>query len=288
MSIDVEADVKAGLSLTLGRLQVSVDNLTKATHLEKEQRRLAQFPRQLPLFLPFGANTMLDFLGPQAGRFWQVRLLGVVSLNAGNTGFSTFPTNATPIQASNTFAGAGAGSVSLPNGSNITGFTIQMAPAAATVSGVATVTNVAGGTMSYEIVDQTGGGETLTINFPNPLPAASAGVAPTVNVPALVGGGAYSITVYGTTSGTSSPLITAYAGQNVAAPAPGILPAGQARWQFTAVPSWENFSGDQFRINQNEHLLVGCTAVPAGFNGMVVAVINDIKVDAGESITIGG
>lgn len=100
-------------------------------------------------------------------------------------------------QASNTFSAAASGSVGLSNGDQITGFVVSF-QSGTSVSGVITVTNVAGGTMSYSITVPAGGGQ-FSFLFPNPIPAASAVVAPTVNVPAMATGPAYSVDVYGQT-----------------------------------------------------------------------------------------
>lgn len=295
MSIEADIDLAGSLSIGLGKIQASVDKLSGKLERE-EQLRLSAYPRQLPFFQVLTsaspASGLIDLDGPRMGREWEVRIISAVAMPAANNAFSTFPTSATTtgVQASATFAATAAGSVSLPNGVPITGFTIQMAPASATVAGVATVTNVAGGTMSYEIVDQTGGGESLTVNFPNPLPTTGPGVAATVNVPALATGGAGSIVIYGVTTVAAipSPIVTFYEGQLVASPAAGILPAGQVRWQFNVVPAFENFSADQFIIHQNTHLIIGATGIPAGTNLYVMGVINDIPKGRSSVVTLGG
>ncbi len=142
-------------------------------------------------------------------------------------------------QASNTFSAAAAGSVALPtNGEYITGFDVNFLSASpSAVSGIITVTNVAGGTISYEIGVGTGGaGTDLSIRYPFPLPASGTGVAPTVNVPAMTGGPAYSIAVYGqtVTAATSAHNMTiSSAAPTGTAPATGVgtyvVPAGATR-----------------------------------------------------------
>lgn len=285
MSIDADVDFKASVSLGLGKIETAVATVDKRM---KDQLRLSQFPRQLPLFLPFTTNIIQDMgqgQGPADGRLWQVRLAGVVALNSTNNAFSTFPSAGTGTSVSNTFAAAAAGSVSLPAGASISGFTVDLQAGTAT-DYVVTVTNAVGGTMSFN-VQGAAGGTTFTQTFNPPIPALTPGSQITVNVPAQAGGPAYSIEANGVTGATTSPLVTFYAGQNVASPGTGMLPAGQIRWQMTTVPSWENFSADQFRIGKNEHLLVGVTGITAGTTLMVITVINDIRMDAGESVTIG-
>lgn len=177
MSLDADIDLAGRLSLSLGRLEAKVEKLDRKM---TEQARLAQYPRQLPLFQTFTAAGFYDAGGPQMGRFWQVRLFGVTGL-------------ATP--------------------------------------GLATW--VVGGT---------------------------------------------------------PPIVTLYEGQlsQSVENAAGILAPTQVRWQFNTLPGWENFSGDQCRINQNQHLIIGVTNVPATTQLNVVVVINDIPIDAGEAVVLGG
>lgn len=89
--------------------------------------------------------------------------------------------------------------------------------------------------------------------------------------------------------GGTPPVITLYEGQNVTSTqlAAGILTPTQVRWQLNALPGWENFSGDQCRINQNQHLIIGVANVPATTLLTVVVVVNDIRMDAGEAVAVG-
>lgn len=99
-------------------------------------------------------------------------------------------------QVSSVFAAAAAGSAALAAGESITGFTLNFQGIAAATNMDVTVTNVFGGTMTYRIVNPILGKD-LHIVFPDPIPAATGLVAPTVNVPATVGGPAGSVTAYG-------------------------------------------------------------------------------------------
>lgn len=99
-------------------------------------------------------------------------------------------------QASAVFAAAAAGSAALQAGESITGFTLNFQGAAAATNMDVTITNVLGGTITYRIVNPVLGKD-LHILFPDPIPAATGLVAPTVTVPATVGGPAGSVTVYG-------------------------------------------------------------------------------------------
>lgn len=292
MSLDADIDLAGTLSISLGKIQASVDTLTGKMERE-EQRRLSEYPRQIPFFqiltsaLP--ASGLIDLDGPRMGREWEVRIISAIAMPAANNAFSTFPTAAGVVQASATFAAAAAGSVSLPNGASITGFDLIMVNGvAASLNALATVTNVVSGPLNYEIIEQPASGETLSVRYPNPIPTTSAGVAATVNVPAIVGGTAYSLTVYGVTPAVASPIITFYEGQLVGSPAAGILPAGQVRWQFNVIPAFENFSADQFLIHQNTHLIIGATGIPAGVSLYVQGVINDIPKSRLGVVSVGG
>lgn len=282
MSID--ADFSASLSLSLGKLSASIDTLNRRDAL-REQHRLSAFPRQIGFFNQMTSlipsNGFVDLDGPRSGRYWEIRLLGVTALSG--SAFTALPSSA-GVQASNTFAGAASGSVALAAGASLTGFDINF-QSGTSVSGVVTVTNALGGTLSYAITVPAGGG-TFSQTFNPPLPPLTAGSQITVNVPAMVGGPAYSISVNGVTT-TAAPVVTFSAGQIAGALAPGVLPPGQARWQFTTVPSWENFSADQLLLHFGEKLIVGATGIPAGLSITPVAVINDIPVDRGTAVAIG-
>jgi hypothetical protein len=106
---------------------------------------------------------------------------------------------AAPTEASATGAAAAAGSAALPAGATITGWeAIFQAPAAA-VAGQITVTNVQGGTLTYDVQQELNLPTTIGDQYPgNGLPASSGGVGPTVNIPAMVSGGAWSLEVRGT------------------------------------------------------------------------------------------
>lgn len=99
-------------------------------------------------------------------------------------------------QASNAFAAAGTGVAALSNGDSVTGITINMQAVAAATTVDVTVTNVQGGTMTFRI-EATVPGSTITILFPEPIPALNGGVAPTVTFPGAAGTPAGSVVIYG-------------------------------------------------------------------------------------------
>jgi hypothetical protein len=110
---------------------------------------------------------------------------------------------------SGTFSAAAAGNIALPAGASITGFDVTVAPAAATVSGLVTVTGLSTLNMNYELSETTAG-TTLSVRFPGPITAANSSTQPQVNVPAITGGAAYAISVYGiTAASTAAPAADA-------------------------------------------------------------------------------
>lgn len=156
-----------------------------------------------------GANpdNRSDTLGPAPGMIWAVNRLAV----SGN-GYATAGTTVTNNQISNVFAAGAAGSLALPVlGQAITGFSVNFQAPVGAVNYDIAITNVAGGGIDYRGTLPAGVGNDLVVNFPNPLPASSAAVAPTVTVPVIAGGPAYSITVFGqVTTGTAADTYAVY------------------------------------------------------------------------------
>ena len=104
-----------------------------------------------------------------------------------------------PVQANTTGAAAAAGSASLPVGADITGFEVVFEAPSAAVAGQITVTNIQGGTLTYDVQQELNQGVTVSDRYPGGgIPASAAGSAITVNVPAMVSGGAWSLVITGT------------------------------------------------------------------------------------------
>lgn len=118
-----------------------------------------------------------------------------------------------PEELSVAVAAAAAGALTLTGFLSVSEIIVE--PAAAWPAGVnqVTVTNLTGGTQTYDL--QGGTANPLVVSFPNPV--ATTGT-PVVSVPAIVGGPAYTIGAVGTISG-GSPA----SGNSVA----NILDAGQ-------------------------------------------------------------
>lgn len=101
--------------------------------------------------------------------------------------------------ASAAFAAAAAGSASLAATDSLTGFDVTVVDPAGQVAAAVTVSNVAGGPYTYDLMEAASGPSRLSITYPRPL--APAGGAPTVAIAAAVGGGAGHIDVYGQAAG---------------------------------------------------------------------------------------
>lgn len=159
----------------------------------------------------------------------------------------------------NTYAAAAGGNTGIAQGASMTGFDITTGPVAAAVSGVVTVLNLQGGTLSYELVEQVTG-TTLSVRFPNPIPASSAGVFPQVAMPAIGSGGVSAVNVYGltaaTAAGSTAPL-TLVAGTASGATAPtqgpgvAVIPANKGsvvNLRGNSLTIWGGNPGDQVTV----------------------------------------
>lgn len=93
-----------------------------------------------------------------------------------------------------------ANSVSLPAVADKTnyllGFIVTATNPAAAASGIVTVTGL-GTTLSFQLTESTTQGSQLKVVFPEPLPASAVNTAITVAVPAITGGGATAVAVFG-------------------------------------------------------------------------------------------
>lgn len=102
-------------------------------------------------------------------------------------------------QVTSAFAATGNGTAALGAGDSITGFVLNLQAVGAAAQVDVTVTNVLGGTQTYRITCPTTGA-VVPINFPDPIPAATGLVAPTVNFPGAAGTPAGSIVAFGRSS----------------------------------------------------------------------------------------
>lgn len=208
---------QAELGLTIGRLADKVAAL-KGSH---DAQRVA-WQELHPFDLPFSAASQSaaagqtltsETWGPRTGWAWDVRRVTIQGLNGPSGGVTTVSTAAGAIA-------AGAGTAALGNGVSATGFTLSFS-AAPSLTGTAVLSNVTGGPYTFNI--PSGQTSPYTVNFPQPITAASAGVAPTLTIAGL-GTGAGTIVLYGTSTTAIVPgdVVTVFKAP-VAAPA-GAVP----------------------------------------------------------------
>lgn len=76
----------------------------------------------------------------------------------------------------------------------------------------------------------------------------------------------------------NATIVTWYVGQRMTGPAPGMLPASMARWQFASTPAFEDFGPDMIKIVPGEHLIAGLTEVPALTVLSLTAIIHDLPM----------
>lgn len=129
-----------------------------------------------------GVATVVRFGGPASGRVWDIRQLVMAGSDDRTSGGN----------GSTVGVAAAGGTLTVPAGAALAGFTINIGPAAAAVTGVVTVTGSASGTLSYQLSDGTNGGS-LTVNYTPPLQPAAPGTSIVITVPAIATGGAYTI-----------------------------------------------------------------------------------------------
>ena len=117
-----------------------------------------------------------------------------------NGAYPTFPQGSAPVTISTTGT-VGAISVVLPGAVNrltsLCGFVITSGGTTTAVVGVATVTGVVSGTMSFEYVAVSSGQGLLGVAFPQCLPAATASAGISVTSPAGGTGTVGAVTAWG-------------------------------------------------------------------------------------------
>lgn len=197
----VEIGWETQLIAQIGGLAQAVGGLRKSS----DDMRVA-WQELHPFDLPFASSSQStaagqtltnETWGPRTGWAWDVRRVTVQGLNGPSGGVATSGTGA---------VAAGAGSATLPAGSSVTGFTLTFS-AAMSVAGTATLSNVAGGSIVYDI--PSGQLAPYVITLPQPLPASSGAAIPTLTV-AGGGTGAGHIILSGTTPTVAADVVTVY------------------------------------------------------------------------------
>lgn len=251
-------------------LTVKLGDLTQ--ELTADRRARMERPRAIrhPAFASGLADAngdpiVLKLGGPAAGREWAVRRLKLSDVTT-STGSAT--------AASGTFAAGAAGTESIGQGNALTGFDITTLPVATATSTTVTVLGLAAGTLSYELAMPTGGG-TLSIRFPNPLPALDTLHFPQVSVPAVTSGAAYAVTVYGV---TDTPTAKWYVGN------PGAYSSTNEVWNASGLPSQEKFGSDQITIQPLDQLFAVVTGLMPSDTVIARADVLDYPVGTGHLV----
>jgi hypothetical protein len=156
--------------------------------------------------LPTGTLAVRSGLIPAAGQNpltfdWHVPFAAVaVNVISG----STAAVAGAPTVVEADFAAGASAAASLPAGYSMTGFTITSAAPAAEVSGTVVVNGLTGANQNYTFNQTVAAGGLLQENFPQALGPFTSGSTPTVTVPAISGGAAGHIVVFGTSPGSAA------------------------------------------------------------------------------------
>lgn len=195
------ADIATGSEV---RSAVQSGTDTILTRLDRDTRHHGNRIRIPQSYSPNPAATgswVLDFGSPSGGDLWWIVEVLVTAADDRTTPGGT-------VTATATGAAAAAGSAALPAGATITGFDLFYQTPALAGNSQVTVTNVAGGTLTYDVSQLVAStGLQLSIRYSGTGIAASTSAAqPTVNVPAEASGGAWSLNVFGTTAPPTAAL----------------------------------------------------------------------------------
>lgn len=196
-----ELQLQAALGVQIGALADSIAGLSR-------QRDSMHVPWQElhPFDLPFASSSQStaagqtltsETWGPRTGWVWDVRRVTVQGLNGASSSATATGTGTIT---------AGAGSATLPAGDSVTGFTLSFSAAPST-TGTAVLSNVAGGSLTFDI--PSGQTSPYTVNFPNPIPASSGAAIPTLTITGL-GTGAGAIVLTGLGGSTAADQVTVY------------------------------------------------------------------------------
>ncbi|MFC8719748.1 hypothetical protein [Kitasatospora sp. NPDC057198] len=203
-------------------------------------------------------TAVFDLGAPAVGRQWSVRrLLLVDNTNPGGTITGGIPTAKTL-----SFAAGAAGLVGLDQGAVMTGFDIATAPVGAAVSGPVTVQSLAtiSSVLTYQLSCPVAGGLPLSVRFPQGIPAYDSTSFPQVSVPAIAGGPAYSVTLFGYSRATGSTPGTGwwYIG------APAAYAPQNAAVRIPSLPHTEDFGGEQVCVIPRDRLFAVVTGATPG------------------------
>lgn len=206
--IGLDLEVMAQLGAQVGRLTASLD---RADQREAARLRRAAMNENQPISTPAFSFTSTQGLvtttnpgfcpqawGPNTGYFWAIQRITVAGLIAASAGAADGNVG--------TITAATAGNVSLPNATDLlTGFDIHLSTVGSAAMTV-TLSNVTGGPYIYTILT---GGSSLTITYPQPIPASGGAPKLAWSATAAAVGNA---SIYGLTAASAQDVLSIYKG----------------------------------------------------------------------------
>lgn len=187
-------------------------------------------------------------------------------------------------------AAAAAGSLTV-SASYVTGFRID--PAAAWPAGTnqVTITNLNGGTQTYDLPGGTS--NPLIVNYPQPVPAPFG--VPVISVPAITGGPAYTINATGTElgNGVINSAVDIFYGQPPLTAVPG-SPFGPdlyaaIRTNLGPLPVHIEFPRRTYAIKPEQQLWAEFRQIPsAGTSCVLLATVEEWNVEDFEAMSTNG
>lgn len=255
---EVSPELEAWFNAVL-RIGDDVGQMAASSRQRNRRVMLPMVPVYGNAYVANNGTAVVDMGTPVAGKLWEIRGLAIV--DASNPGGVTG--GGVNVAVSATGAAGAAGSVALPAGAQVTGYDVDFQAPAAAVSTNVTVTNLStangsSGTLNASMTIPTTGLVNLPRAFPNPLNPATAAAQPTLNVPIIASGPAYSMTIYGTTAVTGATPGSGFWYTGI----PSVYGPQNARWTIPGLPTIDTKGGQHITVPHGEHLfavLTGCT-----------------------------
>lgn len=291
----------AKFNLSLDSLNTKLDK-----QLRQEQFRLSQLPNGITLARLSqlqGSTDIQDFGGPQPGRTWSVRLLAAFQ--------SPFTSYATDLPTRNIGAVPAAGSDPAPftavANSILETVDLTLTTSAAVANRQVTLIIDDGVNVVYRLNASAVQTATQTVEYTFAAGMQESAIRNGVlahGLPTMMIGGGWRVRIVTTglqagdqwsamtvafrqqTGSGGAATVTWYVGQNMVGVANGQLPATMARWQFTLIPGFQNFSSDIIKILPGERLLAGITNGGGGNSIALIASINDQPLYAASPVSI--
>ena len=265
--IAVGGTFNADVLLALGGVRDQLRHLRAENNEAVRQAAYARIKDYLPLtgstVLDANGNGVIDLGTPMFGRVWTVR-----NLMSSILGQELAPSSV-PAFATASFPAAAAGSVGVPAGATITGYTAQFGQAATAQTLNLTLAITGYGTIVQPVVESATTGETVQQSFTPPL-AASGGT--TLSYPASLGSAPGTLTLFYTTP-SSTAVVGWYIGVNVPGTTSGAPLRFTNQWRETqsALPARNTYTSDIHQLRYGEHLFAIITGSSSGVGSEIVA-----------------